>query len=589
MDRPLPFFNWSLTKTLSFETESFARARIRIVFVILLISILKALVVIGFSVENGQLRQVVRAAVAVLCYVAVLKVLLYRPRYVTLLTHLMLMLGTAIVWTNIFAYAHHINLVTLQFVFMIVLSSFYVLGGAYGILYSCISILPVIVSIVFRGDMNLFVINAPQEFSGVGYELVVVLNFITVVLVHYLFYRASDQNLQDKERLNLELQQSIAEARKLAQTKSNFLSTMSHELRTPLNSVVGIAEVLLDDNPEERQKENLKILHHSALDLLSLINDVLDLNKIDAARQTLSKVPFRLAEFMRNITSVLRIKAKDKKLELLLEIDERLEDTDIISDPTRLSQIIYNLAGNSIKFTETGFIKVELTLAGETEQYVDVLFSITDTGIGIAAEKHESIFEPFSQVDPHSIGKYGGTGLGLPIVRELLSLFGGTVQLESSPGKGTRFFFTISLAKSAGVAPAVNVPTVPGGDFSQLKILIAEDNDINRKILDMQLTRLGVKPVMAEDGKQAFEAFCAGHFDAVFIDLHMPVQDGYETIRQIRALPDALKAKTHVIAFTAAVTEQEKIAEAGFDDYLYKPTKLDELRTKLEEIAAGKQ
>jgi signal transduction histidine kinase/CheY-like chemotaxis protein len=584
MDKPLSFFNWSLKKVQSTEPDSFARARVRIIYAILLFSILKTFVVIGFGGAAGQWLQVTRAVIACVIYVVLVKVLLYKPVYLKGLTHVMILVGVLVVWTNIFVYAHKINLVTVQFVYMIALSSFFVLGSRYGIFYAVAGILPVVLFLFFHGNAGIYAPGSPQEFVSPGFEIIVILNFISLVVSHYLFFEAINVNIGEKEKLNRKLQSSIAEANELAESKSNFLSTMSHELRTPLNSVVGISELLLEDKPEERQKENLTILQFSALDLLSLINNILDFNKIDSDKLALEQVPVRLAEFMQNICAVLRIKANNKHLQLRLEVDEGLKKMNIVTDPIRLSQVMYNLIGNAIKFTEKGSVTVKLSLVKKTESEAEVLFSIADTGIGIHPDKHEQIFELFTQAESHLTRKHEGTGLGLAIVKKILALFGSRIELESSQGRGSRFFFTIPFVIAA-VDASNNAPTAgQKADLSHLRILIAEDNDVNRMILMKQMDKLKVKPVIVENGEDAYEAFVAGDFDLIFLDLHMPVSDGYQAIEQIRALP-APKGDVHIIAFTASVTEQQKIIDAGFDDYLYKPVNMSDLREKLEKIA----
>jgi two-component system, sensor histidine kinase len=487
MDTRLPFFNWSLRKARETEPDNFIKARISIIFTILVFSLLKAAIVIGIGVIHEQKLQVIRAIVAFIVYISLVKFLLYRPGRLLLLAHIMLILGVAIVWTNIFFYAHKINLVTIQFVFMIALSSFYTMGSRSGVGYSVASILPVIIFLGLHGHVDMSFTGGAQELASPGYEAIVILNFVSLVVAHFLFYEALNVNLKEKEKLNLQLQLSIAEANKMAETKSNFLSTISHELRTPLNSVVGMAELLLNDKPEERQKENLKILHYSALDLLSLINNVLDFNKIDSDKLVLEQTPFNLAEFMQNISLGLKVKAGDKHLDFVLDVDQKLKRTNVVSAPTRLSQLIYNLVSNAIKFTEKGIITVKLSCVSTAENSIDVMFSVTDTGIGIHPERHETIFELFTQAESNITRKYGGTGLGLAIVKQVLALFKSDIQLESSPGDGSRFFFTISFTTTADVAKVQQPKLDKNKDFSMLKVLIAEDNNFNRLIYNGNL------------------------------------------------------------------------------------------------------
>ncbi len=589
MNQPLPFFNWSLRRAMATEPDSFLRARIRIILMILIFSLLKAAIVICMGAAYGQHLQVIRASVAFLLYLSITKVVLWRPSLINVIAHIMLIAGLLIIWTNIFIYAHRINLITVQFVFMVALSAFYILGSMGGIIYSVLSTLPVLLLIFLKGNMEVYFAGSGQEFASPGHEIIILLNFISILLSHYLFFEAFRQNLAEKEQLNAQLQESIAEARKLAETKSNFLSTMSHELRTPLNSVVGITELLAEDAPHERQKENLKILQSSTLDLLSLINNVLDINKIDSDRLELETVSFQLADFMSNICSGLKIKAADKRLNFVLNIDPELSGIHVVSDPTRLSQLIYNLGSNAIKFTEKGSITVQIGCVNKTEKTVTVMFSVTDTGIGIHPDRHEKIFELFTQAESHITRKYGGTGLGLAIVKQLLGLFGSDIRLESSIGNGAKFSFTITFEIADEDREIVMPERIAPEDLSDLRILVAEDNDINRLIMKKQLDKLNIKPVIVEDGKRAYEACIAQSFDAVLLDLHMPGMGGYDAIRLIRAIPDPEKSGVVVIAFTASVTEQQRIFEAGFNDFLYKPVNMHELRDKLERMVLKKK
>jgi len=580
------FFNWSLNKALDTEPDSLSKARIRILYTIILFSLLKAVIVIVMAVTDKQWLQVDRAVIVFALYALFAKILLYKPTSFRILSHLLLQIGIIVVFTNIFVYSHKINMVTVQFIFMIVLSSFYTLGSAFGITYSVMSISPVILFFIFKD--NIHPVNNTEEITQLGFEIIAILNFLSIILCHFLFFKAFNLNIKEKEKLNKQLLMSIADANKLAESKTAFLSVISHELRTPLNSVIGVTELLAQDNPEERQIENLKILQFSTHELLSLINNVLDVNKMNSDKLVLEAIPFNLAEFIKDICSGLRIKAKDKKLNFILEIDDKLEKTDIISDPTRLSQIIYNLVGNAIKFTDTGSIIVKLSCVDYTESTINVLFSVTDTGIGIHPDRHETIFDLFTQAELDITRRYGGTGLGLAIVKQVVELFNSSIQLKSQPGKGSGFLFTISFIKAKEVGLVNTTALTNKMDLSHLKILIAEDNEINRLILKKQLNKIDVNPVIVENGLMAYEACLNGNYDAIFLDLYMPVLDGYETIKKIRAIPDMAKAKTYTIAFTASTTEQKEIFKVGFNDYLYKPVNIENLRTKLEEIALYK-
>lgn len=569
------YFNWSLTKALNIVPDNFLKARIRILFTIILFSLLKACIVIGVSISNHQDKQAVRAIVAFIVYLFVLKFLLHAPAKLKSIAHFLLIAGTAIIWTNIFVYTYTLNLLTLQFVFMAMLGSFYTLGSAWGIAYSSINILPVLIVVVFKSGGNIYSTATSEALATPGPEIIIILNFITIAVSHYLFYKAFDVNVKQKE--------------KLAESKSNFLSTMSHELRTPLNSVIGITELLLDDKPEERQKENLKILQLSARDLLSLINNILDFNKIDSDKIELESVSFNLAGFMRDACTGLKRKAAEKQLDFNVVIDEQLENIDVISDPTRLSQLVYNLVGNAIKFTDRGKVEVKLTCLQINDSTAKIKFSITDTGIGIDPDKHKAIFELFTQAESHITRKYGGTGLGLAIVNQVLHLFGTTLELESTPGTGSKFYFTIVFNIVPATTAALQGTISEKSDFSNLRILVAEDNGMNRLLMSKQLDKLMITSTIVENGKLAYEALLSAEYDAIFMDLHMPVMNGYESLKLIRKVENQDKKNIYVIAFTASITEQLEIMESGFDDFLYKPVNLNDLNEKLKKVAIRKK
>jgi CheY-like chemotaxis protein len=285
---------------------------------------------------------------------------------------------------------------------------------------------------------------------------------------------------------------------------------------------------------------------------------------------------------------VLRVKATDKKLGFNLEIDDKLNHTVIKSDPTRLSQLMYNLVSNAIKFTENGSITVRLVNTYTSGNSVRILFSIADTGIGIHQDRHNTIFEMFSQAESHITRKYGGSGLGLAIVKQVLQLFGSTIKMQSTPGEGTTFSFEIDFEIAVAPIKDIAEQQLSLTDITNLRILVAEDNDVNRLIIKKQLDTLHVKADLVENGKIALEHCKANKYDAIFMDLHMPVMDGFEATKQIRASSSQTAAQNYIIAFTASVTEQDKIAESGFNDFLYKPVNMKDLREKLQKIAEMK-
>jgi signal transduction histidine kinase/CheY-like chemotaxis protein len=584
MPTPLRFANWSLRKALLTVPDSFTRARVRIVYILLLFSLVKGGVVIAASFYVYQPEQIPRAIAALIAYGFLMKILLTYPNKLLLVSHIMVGTAIILIYTNVFLYTHRVNLITLQFVFMTMLGSFYALGNRPGIIYSALAAAPVL-AFLFTNGTFLRVGTIPHELASPAFEIITTLNFITIGFAHYYFFKAFHDNIGEKELLNQQLQVAVGEAKKLAEARSSFLAMMSHELRTPLNSVVGVTELMQEDG-HHQQEENLGILRNSALDLLSLINNILDINKLDSGKLQLETVSFNLYQHVDNICSALSIKARDKKLKLVFEAEDALKDITITSDPTRLSQVLYNLIGNAIKFTEHGSVTVKMVTEGPADNKIDVRFSVADTGIGIHADRHHVIFESFTQAEPDTTRKYGGTGLGLSIVQQVLTLFNSGINLHSEPGKGATFFFTLSFDIVSRAAGEVAGSPVQNRLLDHLKILVAEDNDINTLVLQKQLDNLKVSSVMVTDGIQAYEAYINGDYDAVLLDLDMPGWNGYETTQRIRSYSDPAKSDAYLIAFTASVSEQSHIIEQGFNDFLYKPVSIKDLREKLEKVPA---
>ena len=582
MEQPLSFYNWSLNKILKTEDSNFNRAGIKILFSILVFTLIKALVVISIASAYGQTLQLQRAVVLLLIYSVLLKVLLADKAYTQKVAHIIVWLGLFIIWSNVYLFAQTINILTLQFIFMLILGSFYLLGTRYGVIYSVLSSLPVILYLIFTQEMRIPGLSA-GELASPGMEIIVVLNFITIVICHYLFQQAFKSNIDEKEALNKKLQLAVEEANHAAESKSKFLSTMTHELRTPLNSVIGISQLLLRDSQNREQEESLQILNFSAVNLHSLINNILDYNKLVSDKQGLEDIPVRLDELLADTCRGLRFQAEQKGIDFVLQVDDAIKGNVVLTDPTRITQIIYNLAGNAIKFTEQGSVSVILELLSFEDEQIQIRFSVRDTGIGISVDKQEAIFESFTQASASTARSFGGTGLGLAIVKRLLLLFNSSVQLESTPGRGSKFSFDISFKAGEKSADLLIEESVADYNLSGLKVLVAEDNHMNRLLLKKIFSGWHNVPDFAINGQEAIDKVRLNEYDIVLMDLNMPLMDGFEATRAIRAMQDPVKSKIPVIAVTASASDDigQRIREAGMDDYLYKPFKVDELYLKV--------
>jgi signal transduction histidine kinase len=589
MNTSIPFLNFSLKKVLIQQPDTLKQARIKIVYSILLLSLVKLLIAIPLVIDNIQANHLYRIVFFFLLYLALTKYLLFKPLSINIISHIILLTGIAGIWSNLLIFGQNLNLLVLQFVFMITFVSYYLINTRYALIYSILAISPIMFKLVItsRGKWHLDAIS--QELPSPGFEVIVLMNFVTIVLIHYLFYRAFRDNVNEKETLNKQLLATISETKALADSRSIFLSTMSHELRTPLNAVIGMTN-LIKDTATEEQTENLDILEFSAVSLLTLVNDILDYNKSENDKIELEAIPVNLAGLLHKVCSGLQQKAAEKGFNLLLEVDDKLKEQWLIADPTRLTQIIYNLVGNAIKFTEQGKVNIQVHAIQEDGERMMVHFSVADTGIGIPYDRQEAIFEPFTQASADTTRYYGGTGLGLAIVKRLLKLFNSTIELESKQGEGSVFSFYIQFDLYKGNMNPNSIHTDMNSSFDNLNILIAEDNPINALLLVKLLTKWNAKVVVTNNGQEAIDKFLNNTFDIILMDLHMPVMDGYQATLFIRSLSDPIKAGIPIIALTASVSHNihGKIKDAGIHDYLSKPFQPALLYQKLDLLNIAK-
>jgi CheY-like chemotaxis protein len=370
--------------------------------------------------------------------------------------------------------------------------------------------------------------------------------------------------------------------------KSQFLNMMSHEIRTPLNGIIGLTHHLLAENPRADQKESLNLLKFSGENLLTIINDILDFGKIEANKIVLEKTDFDLRQDLRNVIKLMQMRTTGKPVSVRLEYDPKLDDY-FNADPVRLGQVVNNLMSNAIKFTEAGFVQLSVKKVDQKGEDVMVEFAVEDSGIGIPADKLNSIFDSFSQASDDTTRKFGGTGLGLTITKQLLILMGSEIHVESAVGKGTRFNFVITL--KIGSPPVEKALAKNGSDDHAIgkgmKALLAEDDMVNQIVASNFLKRWGLEVVVARDGKEAVKKIREKGFAIVFMDINMPELNGYEAVRLIRSIDDPYFKDVPILALTAdAIGDiKERVLAAGMNGIMNKPFDPDELKSVIKRFA----
>jgi signal transduction histidine kinase/ActR/RegA family two-component response regulator len=394
--------------------------------------------------------------------------------------------------------------------------------------------------------------------------------------------------IKERKLKESELLEAMEAAKQGVLSKDQFLSNMSHEIRTPMNGIIGMTDILLNTNLTKNQRKYLSAIEYSAKNLHVIINDILDLSKINAEKLELEHLNFKIREVLESVQKTLKVKVDEKAIGLHINIDNQIPEK-MSGDPVRLNQILLNIVGNAVKFTKKGEVTVNCSLSIKTEQGFQILFEIIDTGIGIKKEDIKYVFESFSQANSSIARKFGGTGLGLPISKKLIELHGGKLHLESEYGQGTTFSFKLNFGfplvepESLGTREHIEIPDEKK---AKIKILLAEDNKINQLVAKRFINRFGFQLDIANDGKEAIKMVRKNNYDLILMDIQMPELDGLEATRFIRTKLEGQKKNIKIMAMTASVLKKEidRCYEAGMDGYIPKPFDPDELYEKIIEL-----
>jgi signal transduction histidine kinase/CheY-like chemotaxis protein len=473
------------------------------------------------------------------------------------------------------------------------------IARAFAIAQTCISILYVLLQYYARP--KIFLMSAAPYLTvmalAVGslgsaalrshHPWTVLTAVVALGLLFNLFFNARRQLAASREALHrarAEAQERGVAAEAANEAKSAFLATMSHEIRTPLNGVLGMAQAMAADRLSSVQHDRLEVIRQSGEALLAILNDVLDLSKIEAGRFELESVEFDLGDLMKGAHSAFTALANKKGLSFDLTIEETAKGV-YLGDPTRVRQILYNLISNALKFTEHGEVRVTAAKQGEA-----LALRVSDTGVGIAPDRLGALFEKFTQADASTTRRYGGTGLGLSICRELAHLMGGEIGTASTLGEGSTFSVKLPLEKvGEALAPQFALPPAPSpsheASLPRIRVLAAEDNSVNQLVLKTLLHQIGVEPHVVDNGEQALEAWKDQPWDVILMDMQMPIMDGLTATRAIREAEAATgRVRTPIVALTAnAMSHQiQQCRAAGMDGHVAKPIEAARLFAALE-------
>ncbi|WCT13240.1 ATP-binding protein [Mucilaginibacter jinjuensis] len=497
--------------------------------------------------------------------------------------HYFLCCLTVMIWTNVLLVRQPLYVVNLQYCLLVISAAYYLLGAKNGLKYAFAAMLPLLTDVVLNDFLATGLSFRRANINLPAYAVTIAVNFSLILYIHYLFFRSLTKFKMREHSFKRHLEAAVLDAKAQAAAKTNFLNTMSHEIRTPLNAVVGMSNLLMQAPKLPEQEENLQVLHFSAANLMATINEIIDFNNIDNGKVALQRSNFSLYSTVNSVCNTFKAQAAEKALSFSCRIAEAAQPLVLIGDELRLTQVLFHLIGNAIKFTEKGFVNISVAVQPESATRVQIVFSIEDSGIGISKAKLKQVFDPFKKKARRNQRQYQTT-LGLTIAVQLLKLHGSELLVKSEEGKGTLFRFLISYDIAAPAASlSLDGEPKKAIDLSHLIVLAVDDEKLNIMVVKKILAGWNIKADEALNGRLAVDMCSKRRYDIILMDINMPVMDGFEAAKIIKKAVHPGEAVPWIIALTASIgAAMDEVERFPFiDDCLLKPFKPEDLKRKI--------
>jgi signal transduction histidine kinase len=569
-------------RILTFDSGPLNSARMRILFTcIVTFMVLTAILTVIFIFGSLNLLFYRMATFFVLFAIALYLFLSRRPwRHAA---HLFLITVTLLIWTNVIFVHQSLYVINIQYGMLVIACSYYILGSRDGLRYALAVIFPLLTDIISNDFLNINIPSRQVDVNYTVYGITVVVNFLLILYIHHLFFKSFTKFKTRDASYKRKLELAIIHSQEQSLAKTNFLNTMSHEIRTPLNAIVGMSNLLMAGKVLREQQDDLKVLNFSAQNLMATVNDIIDFNNLDNGKVLLENKPFNLFRIVSNVCGTFKEEAARKGLRFDCAIDEKLMGKMVSGDVLRLSQVLFHLIGNAIKFTEEGFVSVNVNNIKDEKKAIIVDFKVMDSGIGISRAKRQQILDPFKRELPRTQRQYQTT-LGLTIAGQLLKLHDSELKITSSEGKGSSFHFTILYPLTAQQEELDQpLESLKNDQLKNLRILCVDDEKLNLLVVKKILAKWGIEADEAVNGQEAVEMCMTKAYDVIFMDINMPVMDGFEASKIIKSIKNTGFDPPKIIALTASIgaAKDEVTKFPSIDDCVLKPFRPEELKEKL--------